>query len=58
MKHMISMKKHRLQHLLDLEVCSGQACNQNGGTSYTKESPATNNLQQEKGRRTQEKLGR
>ena len=39
-------------------ITVGRACNQNGGTFYGKGSPATNNSQQEKGRKTQEKLGR
>jgi hypothetical protein len=33
----------------------GRACNENGGTTYTKESPAANSSQQEKGRKPQEK---
>jgi hypothetical protein len=33
----------------------GRASNQNGGTLYTKESPATNNSQQKMGGKTQEK---
>lgn len=31
--------------------------NQNGATSYTTESPATNNSQQQKSRKTQENMG-
>lgn len=36
----------------------GKASNQNGGTSYTIESLATNNLQQKEGGKTAEQMGR
>jgi hypothetical protein len=36
----------------------GRACRWNGGKLYAKESPAADNSQQEKGRKTQEKMGR
>jgi hypothetical protein len=36
----------------------GRACNQKKGTLCTKESPATNNLQQEKDRKPLDKMGR
>jgi len=35
----------------------GGACSRNGGTLCVKESPAANNSQQEKCRKTQEKMG-
>ena len=36
----------------------GKTCNQHVGKLCTKASPATNNSQQEKSRRTKEKMGR
>lgn len=36
----------------------GRACSWNGGTLYAKENPAANNSQQEKSRKTKEKMGR
>jgi len=36
----------------------GRANNPNGGTLYTKESPATNKSQQKKGGKAPEKMGR
>ena len=39
-------------------IAVGRACNQNGGASYTKESPATSNPMQEMDRKTQETMER
>jgi hypothetical protein len=39
-------------------LAAGRACSRNGGTLYAKESPAANNSQQEKDRKTQEKMER
>ena len=39
------------------KIAVGRACNQNGGASYTRESPATNSPLQEADRKSQETAG-